>query len=83
MRATSVSLCGPGKVEQRSDVMIVGGAQGIDVALAQRTRIAKAASTPRKSPSTKLYNKKVGYKASVATIAIWKGMYLHEPMVKP
>ena len=63
--------------------MIVGGSQRVDVALAQSSWIAKAASTPGKSSSTKLHNKKIGYEAGMSAIAIVKGMYLHEPMVKP
>jgi hypothetical protein len=80
--ASSVGPCRPGKVEQWADVMIVGGAQSVDVTFAQSTRIGEAASTPRKPPPTKLYNKEVGYEPSVAAIAIWKEMYLHEPVVK-
>ena len=63
--------------------MIIGGTQRTDVTSAQSARIAKAAPAPTEPLSAKLNDKKVGYQASMAAIAVWKEMYLDQSMVKP
>jgi hypothetical protein len=63
--------------------MIIGGTQCADVTFAQSTGIAEAAPSPGEPLTAKPNDKEVGYQARVTAIAIWKEMYLDEPMVKP
>src|ERR1039458_3584708 len=74
-------LC-PRERQQRTDVVIVSGAQGFDIALPCRAGIAQTLPSPRKPLTAKLDRQKIGHETGVAPVAIRKGVNLHQPVME-
>src|ERR1035438_7339149 len=74
-------LC-PRERQQRTDVVIVSGAQGFDIALPCRAGIAQTLPSPRKPLTAKLDRQKIGHETGVAPVAIRKWVNLHQPVME-
>jgi hypothetical protein len=68
--------------EERADVMVVGGAQGLDVARPRRAGLAEPLPSPRESLAVELQDEQVGHQAGVAAIAVREGVDPRQPVMK-
>ena len=62
--------------------MIVGGAQGFDIAPPRRAGIAQTLPPPRKPLAPELHRQKIGHKAGVAAVAVRERVNLHQPVME-
>ena len=83
MQRTSGGSSGSRKKDQRLQVVIIGPAQGVDVALAQFTRCLKVPAAPAERLAAELFNEQVRHQAGVAAVAIGKSVHEYDLMMEP
>src|SRR4051794_102838 len=71
------------KLQQRSVVMVVRGAQRFDILPAHVAGLLQVCSTPTEPFTAEAHNEQVRHHARMPPVAIRERMNLHQPVMKP